>query len=82
MCGSEFPQQAMAALLQDWLRNQSATARNLAMSGRMQKLCLVDDNDDWHDYESDAVQEVGNPVAIWLADPNIASHRDLDTASV
>ena len=73
---SEFHQRAPEALLQDCLKKKSETARNVDMKRAMKRPRLVDDNDDRDADESDAVQEVGNPVAISFADPAIAAHRD------
>ena len=36
----------------------------------------MDDDDDQDNDESAVAQEVGKPVAIWLADPAIAAYRD------
>ena len=74
--GSEFHHKALEALRQDCLKKKSETVKDLAMKTAMKRPRLVDDDDDGDDDESDVVQEVGNPVAIWLADPAIVAHRD------
>ena len=74
--GSQLQQKALEVLLQDCLKKKSQTAKNLSMTRAMKRPCLEDDDNDGDDDESDAVQEVGNPVAIWLADPAIAAPRD------
>ena len=73
---SAFHQKALEALPQDCFKKISGTAENLAMKRAMKRPCLVDDDDDGDEDECDAVQEVGKHVAIWLADPAIAAHRD------
>ena len=58
------------------MKKKSETAKNLAVKRALKRARTDDGGGDGDGEESDKIEDQGAPVAIWLADPAVAGHRD------